>query len=75
MEIPPTTVDPAWARSLAEAHPRLWIVATMPLTERSFERLGDLLGPSFMPEKAWDFNDVYIFALTSRLYDGRAGSQ
>jgi mannosyltransferase len=75
MEIPPTMVDPVWARSLAEAHPRLWIVATMPLTGRSFERLGDLLGASFMPERAWDFNDVYIFALTSRLYHGGAGSQ
>jgi hypothetical protein len=32
------------------------------------------LKDSFTPAKVWDFNNVYVFSLTSRLYDASAGS-
>jgi hypothetical protein len=71
MEILPAKVDTAWARRLAEAYPRVWIVATVPMTPGSFLRLEDLLKESFSPGNEWDFNNVYVYSLTSRLYAGR----
>jgi len=72
---PVPSVDKAWARSIAEVHPRIWIVATVPMTRASFKRLEDLLNESFTPGKEWDFNDVYVFSLTSRMYGGAARSR
>jgi hypothetical protein len=67
-------LDRAWVRGIAKAHPRIWIVATVPMTQNSYVRLEDLLKDSFTPAKVWDFNNVYVFSLTSRLYDASAGS-
>jgi len=72
---PVPSVDKAWARSIAEVHPRIWIVATVPMTPASFLRLEDLLKESFIPGNDWDFNNVYVLSLTSRLYGGTARSR
>ena len=72
---PVPSVDKAWARSIAEVHPRIWIVTTVPMTPASFLRLEDLLNDSFLPVNEWDFNNVYVFSLTSRLYAGAASSR
>jgi hypothetical protein len=65
---PTPTVDKTWVHKIAEGHPRVWIVATVPMTPASFLRLEGLLGESFIPGQEWDFNNVYVFSLTSRLY-------
>ena len=72
MQTPTTKLDRAWVRSIAEAHPRIWIVATVPMTQDSYLRLQDLLKESFTPALGWDFNNVYVYSLTSRLYGGKA---
>ncbi len=72
---PAPKISGAWMRQVAETHPRLWIVATVPLTEDSFLRLEDLLKESFTPGYVWDFNEVFVFSLTSRVYTGKAGAQ
>ncbi len=72
---PTPIVDKTWARGIAESHPRLWIVTTVPMTPASFLRLEDLLKESFTPGNEWDFNNIYVFSLTSRLYAGAARSR
>jgi mannosyltransferase len=67
---PDPSINKAWARSLAEAHPHLWIVATVPLPGSAFLRLRNILADSFAPGQAWDFQFVYVFELTSRFYHG-----
>jgi len=73
--IPAPTVDKAWARQLAEGHPRLWIVATVPVPPEAYARLSGLLSDSFGNGQGWDFNGVYVWALPSRVYAGKAGAQ
>src|SRR5579864_1063255 len=68
-------INKAWARRLAEEHPHVWIVATIPLPGSAFFRLRGLLGDSFLPGLAWDFNSVYVFQLTSRVYQANARKQ
>ncbi len=75
MKAPTPKVDKAWARRLAEVHPHLWIVATSPVPGPAYLRLEALLDDSFESRRVWDFNSVYVFSLTSRLYGGGAGSQ
>ncbi len=72
---PLPSVKKAWVRSIARVHPRIWIVTTVPMTPASFERLEDLFKESFTPGNNWDFNKVYVFSMTSRLYDGAARSR
>jgi 4-amino-4-deoxy-L-arabinose transferase-like glycosyltransferase len=74
-EAPAPKIDEAWVRRVAEAHPRLWIVATIPMNDTSLFRLEDLLKDSFTPGHVWDFNDVWVFSLTSRVYPREAGGR
>jgi mannosyltransferase len=73
------TADPginhAWALRLAEDHPRVWIVATVPLPAAAFVRLRRLLGDDFDAGTAWDFHSVYVVELKSRVYRGDAKPQ
>ncbi len=73
--VPAPKIGQAWVHQVAEAHPSLWIVATIPMTKASFLRLEDLLKESFTPGYVWDFNDVWVFSLTCRLYTGKAPAQ
>jgi mannosyltransferase len=76
IKTPPTPdVDKAWARRLAEAHPRLWIIATEPLPLESYLRLRALFRESFDQGHAWDFNSVYVFSLESRRYSAPGGGR
>ena len=72
---PAPKIDAAWVRQVAAAHPRLWIIATIPMTDTSLFRLEGLLKDSFTPGHVWDFNDVWVFSLTSRVYAREAGAQ
>jgi mannosyltransferase len=72
---PAPKIDGAWVRQVAAAHPRLWIIATLPMTDSSLFRLEGLLKDSFTPGHVWDFNDVWVFSLTSRLYPREAGAR
>lgn len=67
-------INAAWARRLAEHHPHVWIVATVPIPGSAFLRLRTLLGSDFVAGQAWDFHSVYVIALTSRLYRADAGT-
>lgn len=65
--IPTPGVDRAWARRLAEEHPRVWVIATVPVPPEAYVRLTGLMKDSFAGGPRWDFNGVYVWALSSRL--------
>jgi 4-amino-4-deoxy-L-arabinose transferase-like glycosyltransferase len=69
---PDSTVGTAWVRRLAEAHPRLWIVGTVPFPPAAYLRLRTMLAAGFDGERAWDFHYVYVFELKSHLYTAKA---
>ena len=66
-------ISKAWARTLAEDHPRIWIIATVPLPGSAYIRLRTLLEDDFGVGQAWDFHSVYVFDLPSRHYRAYAG--
>jgi 4-amino-4-deoxy-L-arabinose transferase-like glycosyltransferase len=66
-------IGKAWARRLAEAHPSLWIVATVPFPGSAFLRLQTIFEDSFGNGHAWDFHYVYVFRLQSRFFSAAAG--
>ncbi len=61
-----------WAHHLAQDHPRVWIIATVPLPGSAFLRLRTLLGDDFGAGQAWDFHSVYVIGLPSLLYRANA---
>lgn len=65
--IPKPSVDKAWARRLAEEHPRVWVIATFPVPAQAYARLGGLMADSFAGGPHWDFNGVFVWALSSRV--------
>jgi len=67
-------INKAWAYRLAQDHPHLWIIATIPLPGSAFLRLRALLGDDFGPGQAWDFHSVYVFGLPSLRYRGHAAT-
>jgi mannosyltransferase len=60
------TFTPASARHLAVAHPRLWIVATLPFTPAMQDRLRRDLEGSFQPVGQKDFGDAWITLLRAK---------
>jgi len=69
---PDPTVGKAWVRRLAETHPRVWIVGTVPFPPAAYLRLRTMLAAGFDGERAWDFHYVYVFELKSHLYTAKA---
>ena len=65
---PDPAIGKSWVLGLAKAHPRLWIVATVPLPDSAFIRLRTLLAPGFAGGRQWDFHYVYVFELRSLGY-------
>ncbi|MDQ7849214.1 MAG: hypothetical protein RB148_02905, partial [Armatimonadota bacterium] len=53
--------------AMARRHPRLWIVATLPLGYPARSRLNEILGPYFIETWGRDFHRVYLFLLKSRV--------
>jgi len=69
---PDPAIGKSWVLGLAKAHPRLWIVATVPLPDSAFIRLRTLLAPGFAGGRQWDFHYVYVFELRSLGYKAKA---
>jgi 4-amino-4-deoxy-L-arabinose transferase-like glycosyltransferase len=57
---------PHRVKALAASHPRLWIVATLPLGYPARRRLGETLAPYFVEAWGRDFHRVYLFLWLSR---------
>lgn len=60
-------------RALAEQHPRMWVVATIPLGREARLRFLDLVRPYFVEREGKDFHRVYVFLWDSKVYQPRAG--
>jgi len=56
--------------ALAQRHPRLWIVATVPVGIRARVRLQEILAPYYRERAGWDFSGVYVFEWASRAHPG-----
>ena len=69
---PDPAIGKSWVLGLAKAHPRLWIVATVPFPDSAFIRLRALLAPGFAGGRQWDFHYVYVFELRSLGYKAKA---
>jgi len=69
---PDPAIGKAWVLDLAQAHPRLWVVATVPLPDSAFVRLRTLLAPGFVGVRQWDFHYVYVYELRSLRYKAKA---
>jgi len=67
-------VDKAWARRLAEAHPHVWLIMTIPIPDNAWLRLNDLLGGSFSVTGTFNFGSVYVYVLTSHWPQTPGGS-
>ncbi len=68
-------INKTWAHHLAQDHPRVWIVATVPLPGSAFLRLRALLGDDFGAGQAWDFHSVYVIGLQSLFYRAHAAAK
>lgn len=55
---------------IARAHPRMWIVATVPLGYDTRKSIGSLLSPAFEEIEGKDFGLVFTYLWRSRLYAG-----
>jgi hypothetical protein len=60
---------------ISHRHPRMWIVATIPVGYETRLRIGKLLAPYFreVEGEVKDFGQVYAFLWESRLYPDRTG--
>jgi hypothetical protein len=67
------TMREAQVRALAERHPRMWIVATIPLGYEARMRFARLVAPYFTEVEGRDFGRVYVFLWRSRVYAARGG--
>jgi len=61
-------INKAWAHRLAQSHPRVWVIATVPFPGSAYLRLRALLEDDFGTGQAWDFHSVYVIGLPSRGY-------
>jgi len=61
----PTTVDIAMMDRIARAHPRMWIVATVPIGYEARKDIGDQLKHYWYEVEGKDFGLVYTFLWTS----------
>jgi uncharacterized membrane protein len=59
-------VDAALFEQIAETHPRLWVVATVPFPLEARQRLERLLASSFSGVRGWDFGHVWVLEYHSR---------
>ncbi|MDR7556482.1 MAG: glycosyltransferase family 39 protein [Armatimonadota bacterium] len=59
--------------ALAAQHPRMWIVATIPLGVEARLRFQELVRPYFVEREGRDFRWVYVFLWESKVYRPRAG--
>jgi 4-amino-4-deoxy-L-arabinose transferase-like glycosyltransferase len=68
--VPKASVRPALTeeqvKALARAHPRVWLVETVPLTAAIHERLVRALDPAFRVVRSRDFQGVWIWLLEAR---------
>ena len=69
---PDPALGASWVLGLATAHPRLWIVATVPLPNSAYLRLRNLLASGFGGARQWDFHYVYVYELRSLRYKAKA---
>jgi mannosyltransferase len=58
--------------ALAAQHPRMWIVATIPLGVEARLRFQELVRPYFVEREGRDFHRVYVFLWESKVYRPRA---
>ncbi|MDR7459038.1 MAG: glycosyltransferase family 39 protein [Armatimonadota bacterium] len=65
---------PRRVQALAAGHPRLWIVATLPLGYPTRRRLGETLAPHFVEAWGRDFHRVYLFLWLSRRHQHQESS-
>ncbi len=69
-----TDIEPEQVAAIAKTHPRLWIVATVPIGYEARMRSGKILDPYFREVEGRTFGLVFTFIWESRLYhksDGR----
>ncbi len=67
-------INKAWAHRLALGHPRVWIIATVPLPGTAYLRLRALLDGEFGAGLDWDFHSVYVIGLPSLRYRAHAAT-
>jgi len=66
-----TPVDKQRMAEIAQAHPRMWIVATIPVGYEARKELAARLAPYFREADGKSFGLVYVFLWESRLFGTR----
>ena len=69
-----TGVEPERVAAIAKSHPRLWIVATIPIGYEARMRIAKILDPHFREVDGRTFGQVFVFIWESRLY-GKAARE
>ncbi|HEV8339217.1 MAG TPA: glycosyltransferase family 39 protein, partial [bacterium] len=64
-----TRVDPQRFAAIARTHPRMWIVATIPIGYDARKEIAKVLAPYFREKAGTSFGLVYAFLWESRVYD------
>lgn len=63
-----TEVDTERMAQIARTHPRMWIVATIPIGYEARTQIAVLLAPYFREVDGWRYGQVYTFLWESRVY-------
>jgi len=59
--------------AVARGHPRMWIIATIPIGEEARKEIAKILAPYFREVEGKSFGLVYAFRWESRVYEGPPG--
>ena len=68
-----TQIDAGKFAAVARGHPRMWIIATIPIGEEARKEIAKILAPYFREVEGKSFGLVYAFRWESRVYEGSPG--